>query len=185
MRSSSVVSHIGSGADCPLRRRNRLLRRLEMSAAAPANASAPTVAANSVGIISGRIGIDKLAPEADGAAAGAGSADDGVTSLAGAAVLAAAFGMANAGGNAGQRVATAAVAVQTEAFAEQVSLPAALAGGRMAGASSRTACGRSSARASATDGFAIGEGDGWLLCGMACDTPPSSRRRYQQLRLLA
>jgi hypothetical protein len=47
--------------------------------------------------------------------------DDCVTSLAGAAVLAATFGMANAGGNAGQRVATAAVAFQTEAFAELVS----------------------------------------------------------------
>ena len=37
-------------------------------------------------------------------------------------MLAATFGMANAGGNAGQRVATAAVAFQIEVFAELVSL---------------------------------------------------------------
>src|ERR1700721_2786385 len=44
---------------------------------------------------------------------------------------------------------------------------------------------RSSARASAIDGFAAGAGAEGLLCGRACETPPSSRRRYQQLRLLA
>jgi hypothetical protein len=161
IRSSSVVSQTGALADRTLRRRIRMRRRLAMSAAAPANASAPTVAANSVGIISGRIGMDKLACGADGAATGAGSADDCVTSLAGEAVLAAAFGMAKAGGNVGQRVATAAVTFQTEGFAELASLPAALEGGLTVRVSSRTACcGRSSARASATDGFATGEGDG-------------------------
>ena len=88
-----------------------------------------------------------------------------------------------AGGNSGQRVATAAVALQTEAFVELVSLPAILVGGLAVGLFSRIACGRSSARASAIEGFAAGGEIGGLLCGRACESPPSSWRRYQQLRL--
>src|ERR1700756_3495108 len=79
-------------------------------------------------------------------------------------VVGTALGAELAGGNSGQRVATAAVALfQTGAFAEPTSVAALLAGlamllilagGLAAGASSRTvACG-SSAWASANDGFA-------------------------------
>src|ERR1700674_2937106 len=151
MRSSSVVSQIGPRAERTLGRRIRL-RRLEMSAAAPANARAPTIAVTTVGIISGRTGADKYAKGIDRA----GAAGDVVTSLAGvgATGACAAVGTEAAAGKSGQRVARAAVAFQTEAFAELVSLPGALAGGLTMGLSSRMACGRSSARASAIDGLA-------------------------------
>src|ERR1700684_2971061 len=129
MRSSSVVFQIGPRAERALGTRS-LRRRLDMNAAAPANARAPIIAVTTIGIISGRTGADKYAKGIDGAGAG-----DVVTSLAGggATGACAAVGTETAAGKSGQRVATAAVPFQTDAFAELVSLLAALGGGLTAG----------------------------------------------------
>jgi hypothetical protein len=89
--------------------------------------------------------------------------------------------------NSGQRVATAAVAVSLEGLAGQAALTGAFAGGLAVGLSSRVFRARSSACASATDGFVAEGADdaGGVFCGAACDSPLPSERRYQQLRLLA
>src|SRR5271163_288203 len=101
-----------------------------MIAAVAANASAPKVAAISVGIVSGLTGTyKKLARGAVGAAAWGCSADDGVALLAGTAVAGPVLVGVAAAGKSGQRVATAAVAFQTEAVAGAAWFTTGFAGG--------------------------------------------------------
>ncbi|WP_298260248.1 hypothetical protein [Bradyrhizobium sp.] len=107
--------------------------------------------------------------------------------MAGAGVAGAEFCTVLAAGTLGQRVATDGAAFQIDVFVEVASLaplPAGVAATLAGGLATGLSWGRNSARASATDGFAGGEGAVVLFCGTACDTLPSSRRRYQQLRLL-